>query len=766
MRILGLMLLIALLSGCTRTFYRTSADREVYGAIDERDHDPRWALPRIDVYPSPDSRLYDPFDPDHPPLPPDDPAAFRYMKRANGIRGYRHWHKDGDAPWIEDPDWRNTLPLDEKGVLNLTPQRAVGLGLLNSPDYQIQLENLYLTALTLTLNRFEFDLHWFGTNATTFTHFGSGADELNTLTTASDLGFSKALAAGGQFMIDFANTFVFQYAGPDQVNTNSNIAISLTQPLLRFAGRYVRMEGLTQAERNLLYQVRTFAHFRKQFTFQIATQGYLSLLAQEQQIRNARANLASLEQNFRLHEALLASGIVSLVKVDQVFQNVQQGRLNLIQSEAALETQEDIYKGTLGLPPNIPIHLDDAILEPFQLNDPGLMDLQGVMDGFLAEYRELDQAPALVKLEDGFRRLQELQTRLAPFVDEVGEEMGRWQKSLEEAGRDPERIARERRAQEELSKELEEIRKDLAKLTRAIVAAHAALAEDKRKAGWEALLDRTRDLSAAAAQVSIIQTQVRVYLIKLKPVPYRLEEAEQYALANRLDLMNQRGAVVDAWRKIAVTASALKTGLDVVFNANIATPPVGVNPFDFRSSASTYSVGTRLDTPLNRLAERNAYRASQITYEQSRRAFMVLKDQIERAIRLDLRQLNTARLNFEIARQSLVIAARSVEGAREELLQLGANADPTSTQNILNALSDVLRNQNALIDSWVSYETGRMQLLLDLEALQVDAEGNYLDEHIPQSEPVASSGGAGQPAGPAPQSGRSPYAQPPPPPVP
>ncbi len=761
MRARGLLLLIVLLGGCSRSYYRTAADKEVYAAINERDHDPRWALPRIGVYPPPGSRLYDPFNPDHPPLPPDDPAAFRYMKCADGIRGYRHWHKDGDAPWIEDPDWRNSLQLDEKGILDLTPQRAVGLGLLNSPDYQIQLEDLYLTALTLTLDRFEFDLHWFGTNATTFTHFGSGADELNTLTTASDFGFSKALAAGGQFMIDFANTFVFQYAGPDQVTANSNIAISLTQPLLRFAGRYVRMETLTQAERTLLYQVRTFARFRKQFAFNIATQGYLSLLSQEQQIRNARANLASLERNYRLHEALLASGTVSLVKVDQVFQSLQQGRLNLIQAEAALETQEDVYKGTLGLPPNIPVHLDDSILEPFQLNDPGLGELQSAIDRFLAEYRELDQAPALVKLEDGFRRLKELQARLTPFVDEVAEEAGRWQQSLEEPGGDRERVTRERRAHEELSKELEEIRKDLAKLTQASAAARAALAENKRKANWEALLDRTRDLSAAAAQVSIIQTQVRVYLIKLKPVPYKLKEATQYALANRLDLMNQRGAVVDAWRKIAVTASALKTGLDVVFNGNIATPPVGVNPFDFRSSASSYSVGLRLDTPLNRLAERNAYRASQIAYQQSRRAFMILEDQIERAVRLDLRQLNTARLNFEIARQSLVIAARSVEGAQAELLQLGANADPTSTQNILNALNDVLRNQNALIDSWVSYETGRMQLLLDLEALQVDAEGNYVDEHIPQSESTPT-GSPAQPAEPV----RSPYAQPPPPPVP
>src|SRR5262249_27781981 len=167
----------------SRAYYRNSADKETYHAVEQRDHDPRWDLPRVSIQPAPQSRLYDPYDPDHPPLPPDDPAAHRYMKCADGHRGYPRWHKDGDAPYIEDPEWRNSLSLSEDGVLALTPERAVELGVLNSREYQTQLETLYLLALGLTLNRFEFELHWFGTNDTTFTHFGSSADELNTLTT-------------------------------------------------------------------------------------------------------------------------------------------------------------------------------------------------------------------------------------------------------------------------------------------------------------------------------------------------------------------------------------------------------------------------------------------------------------------------------------------------------------------------------------------------------------------------------------------------------
>jgi outer membrane protein TolC len=729
MRVLVLTLaaLTAALGGCTRSFYRRWADRETAGLVRERNRDPRWHVP-LGVYPPSGSRLFDPFNPDRPPMPPDDPAAHRYMHCADGIPGYRRWHKDGDAPWIEDPSWRGFLDLTEDGVLKLTPDRAVGVGLLNSREYQTQRENLYLSALALTLNLFEFDTQWFLRNGTNWTHFGSGATELNTLTTASEFGFNKNFAAGGQLLVDFANTFVFEFAGPDRATTLSTITFNLIQPLLRNAGRNFRLEALTEAERTLLYQLRTYARFRKVYTFNVATQGYLQLLSQEQQIRNQQANLASVEQNLRLHEALYTSGIVSSVKVDQVFQSVQQAQLGLIQAEASLQTQQDIYKELLGVPPTMPLKLDDSVLAPFQLNDPALTGYQEELDRFLAVYRELDEPPPLVKLEEGYRQLKEFEQRFPGLIDMVAGEIERWRKKLAKAGGETGQADRDRAALDGRTRDLEEVRAELEFLTGRTNRDAGALAEGQRKQNWEALQDRTNDLVALAAQLFVVQTQARVFLIELNPVPYEEGPAIEYALGNRLDLMNQRAQVTDAWRQISVTANALEAGLDVIVNGNIATKPGGINPVDFRSGASSYTVGFRFDGPLNRLAQRNAYRASLIAYQQARRSFMLLEDQIERTIRLDLRNLRTARLNFEIARQSLIIAARQLESAREELLQQGANADPTSTQNILNALNDVLRAKNTLIDSWVSYETGRYQLLLDMEALQVTEQGTYADE--------------------------------------
>ena len=66
--------------------------------------------------------------------------------------------------------------------------------------------------------------------------------------------------------------------------------------------------------------------------------------------------------------------------------------------------------------------------------------------------------------------------------------------------------------------------------------------------------------------------------------------------------------------------------------------------------------------------------------------------------------------------------------AEERLIaQKGADSN-TGTLNILNALSGLLTARNALIGSYISYETNRVQLLLDLEALQLDDRGVPRDD--------------------------------------
>ncbi len=726
-----LLVLVLLASGCSRASYRRAADHETYHAIAQHSDETRWPIVSPNITPPPQSRLFDPFDPDHPPMPPDDPAAYRFMMRPNGVRGSRHFHDDGDAPFIEDPDWRAHLPLNADGKLQLTPDGAVELGLLNSREYHNQLDNLYLTALALTLNRFEFDCHWFLTNDTLWTHFGSSATEVNTLDTTTAFGFTRNLYAGGQLLVEFVNSFLITFSGVNQTVATSNIIATLTQPLLRGAGRRVRMEALTQAERNVLYAVRTFARFRKQFYVTLTSAqrgGYLALLLQVQNVRDLEADVRSQEQNLRMHEALFKAESVSTIQVDQALQSYLQSKLALLQAQTSLETSLDNYKFTLGLPPSVPVALDDALLKPFQLAAPELEQLQGEVDRFFADVRERDQAPTLAELRAGFDKLGTFRRRGEALLDRVAAEMREWQGRLGTGTSDPALAERERESYRSLERQLPDIRTDFAELAKGLAQDAAALDDAQRKKGWDALQNRSRQLIAQLAQLFVLETQVRVYLIRLRPIPYRLEEASEFARQNRLDLLNERARVVDAWRQVAVTANALRAGLNVTASANVATQPLTDAPFDFRASASTYTVGFQFDAPLNRLAERNAYRASQVAYEEARRNFMGLEDQVDAQVRQDLRTLEQERTNFDIGRLALVTAARQVEASRDRLLLVERAGETTTTLDILNALSALLQAKSRLIGSWTNYESARLQLLLDMEALQVTPRGIPADE--------------------------------------
>ncbi len=729
-----MLLLIVVLAGCSRSHYRRSADAETYPIINERVVRPTFAIGRTRVEPAVGSRLADPFDPDHPPKPPDDPAAALVMARPGGMRGSSHWGKDGYTDVIEPPGWEQALGLDENGVLKLTPDRAVELGLLSSREYQTALEDVYLQALALTLNRFEFACRWFLRNGTTYTHVGYSSlpSESNTLNVNTDLGFNRNFAAGGQLLVDLANNLTYEYTG-GSYSVRSNAAVTLIQPLIRNAGRKVRLETLTQAERDTLYAVRDFARFRKAFWAGIAVgagggPGYLDLIQSLQRLRNAQANLKRQGETYDLYYELFRGGRKSVVDLDQFFQSFQSARQAVIEAELSLQSSLDTYKLQLGLPPRIPVELDDSLLDQFVLTDPALEKLRDEVDAFQKErLRELDQAPSAEALRGHFAALRSLADRVPAAIAHATADMEKWGRQLDQPARpgdDPDTRARARTAYDDLNKQLPIIAADLKKVLSAIDRHRQAVTEKGRAASWAELTGDVRAVLGQLDAILAVQTQSRIYLIELPEVNVKEADALAYAKENRLDLLNQLGTVTDSWRKVTVAANALRSDLNVVGNANVVTEPGRNNPVAFTSDASRYSIGLQFDGPLNRQAERNAYRASLITYQRAKRGYMALSDRIEFAIRQDLRGLTRQRAGFEISRQRVLSAARQFENERINLFrpqQQGQGAATTLT--LQQALSNLLDARNNLASSYFTYEQQRVQLLLDLEALQLDQRG-------------------------------------------
>ena len=118
------------------------------------------------------------------------------------------------------------------------------------------------------------------------------------------------------------------------------------------------------------------------------------LLALSQSIRNQEANLEALDRNLQEHQALAARGFVAPIQVDQVYQDYEQGRLGLLASQQALEASLDSYKIQLGLPPTLPVALQEDVLLPFELNDPEFDRLKE-----LSRSLRLELAPMAIEID-------------------------------------------------------------------------------------------------------------------------------------------------------------------------------------------------------------------------------------------------------------------------------------------------------------------------------------------------------------------------------
>lgn len=781
---LALMVIASLaltcLSGCSRTWYRKAADRDAACLLNSRQFDERWEIPDRAVEPDPTSRMADPYDPDCTPVPPDDPAAHRYMdKPYNSKRRVEYWDRRGTGAMVDAEQWLQYLPYNEDGEVVLTKEVAIDLALLHSRSFQAQVEQLYLQALSLSQSRFAFNLQWSGGTGTTINLDGSEGVP-RTIGNSSNLGASRNFAVGGQFVADLINSVTYQIGGGQSNFATGNLLFSLTQPLLRNAFRHVATEGLTQSERNLLYSVRDFARFRRQFYLTIVQQ-YLSLLSQSQQIRIQEENIQSLDQNLEFHGYLLKQGTISQIQIDQIFQDKQNGRISLIQSRQSLQAAKDQFKFELGLPAKVKIKLDESILDPFKLNSDEVEKLQTDIDNLakqLVKYLPPKKAPESF-IEDSYTELNKILANAQKLRPTVMQEIAQWKEQIETKSNqsiadEDEKLELEFQVSliERIEQTVSKLEEDLEKTGKRIAANEQGKPDpfsktpevekplpefnssDKEappspdQAETVELLSKLefgnnetkevkefnrleRSISSLIADINnlfVAQTQVRLFLIDITPVEIDEATAVEIALRNRLDLMNDKARVVDSYRGVEIAANSLKSDLNFSASASLATDPNRDNGIRFDGEASSYNVGLQFDGPLNRFSERNAYRAAQIGYQQQRRSYMASEDSIVNEIRSDLRGLTQNRFSFQTTRQQLIAAARQVDQSRERVKNAQGGSDSSVTQDLLNSLTGLQNARNGLISSWFNYEVARIGLFIDLELLLLDERGRWVNK--------------------------------------
>jgi hypothetical protein len=210
----------------------------------------------------------------------------------------------------------------------------------------------------------------------------------------------------------------------------------------------------------------------------------------------------------------------------------------------------------------------------------------------------------------------------------------------------------------------------------------------------------------------------------LIPVEISFDNAMLTALMLRLSLMNQRGLLADDWRQVKLAADNLKSVLNLTASERME---------DFRFKDSETRLNVRFEPPLNRFAQRNAFRESLIDYQASRRALMQLEDEIKLDVRNELRDLALSKQQYELGVASAALAFERVAGTRQQLRLGVANIQ---ARDFLEAQTAYASALSTVAARHIGYIVSRTQLFMDLELLEVDEEGFWPELRNPQFQPL------------------------------
>jgi len=370
--VLGIAVILGFVGACSPQHYKADADEEVYKIID--------------------SKWQDDF----------------------GIKA-NYTVSDSNAP--ESPnDVEIAEMIPESGVINL--QQAVEIATKFNRDYQSKKESLYKKALDLTDERYKYALQWFGTIDGSYEDNKSNGDDVRIdglgRVEQQSLFFDRVLFNVG-IMIDWTRFLT----GDPRTTLGSVLSGDVTVPLLgRGAGRQAR-ENLTQAERSVLYAIRTFNRDRKTFVIDIIS-GYYGVLQARDRVDITEASYKRLIDTTNQYKMEVEVGQRAPSEADEAMQNLLSAENKLIRDRQSYEQALDEFKIRLSLPTDANIILDQnelIALEEIGISQPEYTESEAME---MALARRLDLANTRDRLEDSARKLELTADELGVQLDLTG----------------------------------------------------------------------------------------------------------------------------------------------------------------------------------------------------------------------------------------------------------------------------------------------------------------------------------------------------------
>ena len=382
--ILLIGVLLMLVPACKTSLYKNWADREVFSLLQTKSSKiPNSGKDLLDITPPP-------------------PVLMETL-----VKNLKTVEFLGERAYVEKD--ARVIGLDE--ALNFAVHR--------NRSYLLQKEGVYLAALDLTLTRQNFSpiLSGNGSSAIERTKVTDGVNTLvntGTLATSGEVGLSLLTRTGARLAADLTTDFVrFVTGGLD--SGNSRMAFTLSQPLLRGAGYLAASEALTQGERGVLYNIRTFTQQRKAFAVDVATQYYRTIQSRES-AKNAHLAYMSFNNVVEQQKSLVENGQGNPSSLGQLLQAQINFQRNWVSAIRNYEQAVDDLKITLGLPVTERIVLDYKDLDDLQiLTPPGSLDdaLQTALTTRLDLWNSRD------RVEDASRRVLIAKQETLPTLNAV-----------------------------------------------------------------------------------------------------------------------------------------------------------------------------------------------------------------------------------------------------------------------------------------------------------------------------------------------------------
>jgi outer membrane protein TolC len=377
------------LAGCSTAHYRRSADKEAYQAIAQKtpavtNMEPHFTIEQTNA------------------LALDDlPVA------------------------AQTNDFLGQTAEAERGARVLSLEKVLEIAVHHSRSYQTSKEQLYLAALSLTLSRHQFAPIFSGSGQGTYAVQTGPAASFGTNAVSDQLAETHSFHGSGSVSVDwlirdlgrisaaFTTDFLRFISGNPSTLTSSQIGATFSRPLLRNAGFKAEIENLTQAERSLLYQLRDFTRFRKDFSVQIAS-AYYNVLGNRDAARNSFLNLQSSHRSAERTRALAAEGRATQTDLGRLEQQELSAESSWIGAVRTYQRALDDFKIQLGIPMETKIVLDDRELEQLQIHHPEINVEDSIKVALAAR---LDYQNLRDQQEDNVRKVRLAADRLKPQLD-------------------------------------------------------------------------------------------------------------------------------------------------------------------------------------------------------------------------------------------------------------------------------------------------------------------------------------------------------------